>query len=118
MKNYKTIVIAGAATVVAASTLACLYVHRRVIKAVIKGEPIPKAPAWHCWVKNRVGNEEAEEVVETVGTEVEEAPEAEEAETAEVEAATQTVEPEAETAEEPEPASEEAPEAAEDPEAE
>lgn len=30
-----------------------LFVHRRVIKAVMKGEPIPQAPAWHFWVKNR-----------------------------------------------------------------
>ena len=30
-----------------------LYVHRRVIKAVMNGEPIPQAPAWHFWVKNR-----------------------------------------------------------------
>ena len=29
----------------------CLYTHRRVIKAVIKNEPMPKAPEWHFWVK-------------------------------------------------------------------
>ena len=29
----------------------CLYTHRRVIKALIKNEPMPKAPKWHCWVK-------------------------------------------------------------------
>ncbi len=35
----------------------CLYTHRRVIKALVKGEPMPKAPKWHCWVKkeNRRG---------------------------------------------------------------
>ncbi len=27
------------------------YTHRRVIKAFLNGEPMPKAPAWHCWVK-------------------------------------------------------------------
>ena len=26
-------------------------VHFRAIKAWIKGEEIPKAPAWHCWTK-------------------------------------------------------------------
>ena len=29
----------------------CLYTHRRVIKALIKNEPMPNAPKWHCWVK-------------------------------------------------------------------
>jgi hypothetical protein len=29
----------------------CLYTHRRVIKAVVKHEEMPKAPKWHCWVK-------------------------------------------------------------------
>ncbi|MBR3326568.1 MAG: hypothetical protein IKG22_04530 [Atopobiaceae bacterium] len=29
----------------------CLYTHRRVIKAMVKHEPMPKAPSWHCWVK-------------------------------------------------------------------
>ena len=35
----------------------CLFVHRRVIKALITGEPMPKAPNWHCWVpeENRRG---------------------------------------------------------------
>ena len=28
----------------------CLYTHRRVIKALIKHEPMPKAPKWHFWV--------------------------------------------------------------------
>ncbi len=26
-------------------------VHFRAIKACIKGQPLPKAPKWHCWVK-------------------------------------------------------------------
>ena len=26
-------------------------VHFRAIRAWIKGEEIPKAPAWHCWMK-------------------------------------------------------------------
>ena len=29
----------------------CCYTHRRVIRALIKHEPMPKAPKWHCWVK-------------------------------------------------------------------
>ena len=29
----------------------CFYTHRRVIDAWLNGEPMPKAPAWHCWVK-------------------------------------------------------------------
>ncbi len=28
----------------------CCYTHRRVIRALIMGEPMPKAPNWHCWV--------------------------------------------------------------------
>lgn len=33
----------------------CLFTHRRVISALIKHEPMPKAPKWHIWVdpKNR-----------------------------------------------------------------
>ena len=30
-----------------------LYAHRRVIKAWLNDEPIPKAPAWHFWVKEK-----------------------------------------------------------------
>ncbi len=29
----------------------CLFTHRRVIHAWLNGEPMPKAPKWHCWVK-------------------------------------------------------------------
>ena len=32
-------------------TLCCLFAHRRVIKALITQEEMPKAPKWHCWVK-------------------------------------------------------------------
>ena len=37
--------------------LCCLFTHRRVIKALVNHEPMPKAPAWHVWVKkeNRRG---------------------------------------------------------------
>ena len=31
----------------------CLYTHRRVILALIKREPMPPAPKWHFWVRNR-----------------------------------------------------------------
>ena len=37
-------------TVCCALVLCCCYTHRRVIKAAIKGEPMPKAPKWHVWV--------------------------------------------------------------------
>ena len=35
----------------------CSFTHRRVIKALIKHTPMPKAPKWHFWVKkeNRRG---------------------------------------------------------------
>ncbi len=39
-----------AAIAVAAVCVCGLYTHRRVIKALIKGEPMPKAPKWHVWV--------------------------------------------------------------------
>lgn len=29
----------------------CLFTHRRVIRAIIKNEHMPKAPEWHVWVK-------------------------------------------------------------------
>ena len=28
----------------------CLYIHRRVIKALLGMGEMPKAPSWHCWV--------------------------------------------------------------------
>ena len=51
----KTGVIAG--VVVGVLVGCCLYTHRRVIKAVVSGEEMPKAPSWHFWVKeeNRRG---------------------------------------------------------------
>ena len=35
----------------------CCFTHRRVIRALLKHEPMPKAPSWHVWVKkeNRRG---------------------------------------------------------------
>ena len=29
----------------------CAFTHRRVIKALISHEEMPKAPKWHFWVK-------------------------------------------------------------------
>ena len=29
----------------------CVFTHRRVIKALLGKGPMPKAPAWHFWVK-------------------------------------------------------------------
>lgn len=36
--------------IVCAMAVCCCYTHRRVIKALIKGEEMPKAPKWHFWV--------------------------------------------------------------------
>ena len=43
--------------VVCLLVLCCLFTHRRVIQALLKHEPMPKAPKWHFWVskKNRRG---------------------------------------------------------------
>lgn len=41
------------ALIICLLVLCCLYTHRRVIKALIKHEPMPLAPKWHFWVKNR-----------------------------------------------------------------
>lgn len=30
--------------------ICCAVVHRRVIKAYLNGEEMPKAPSWHVWV--------------------------------------------------------------------
>ena len=37
--------------VVCLLVLCCLFTHRRVIRAMINHEPMPKAPKWHSWVK-------------------------------------------------------------------
>ncbi|MBQ9042670.1 MAG: hypothetical protein IJ111_07630 [Eggerthellaceae bacterium] len=29
------------------SAVCCLVVHRNVVKAMIKGEPLPEPPEWH-----------------------------------------------------------------------
>ena len=29
----------------------CAFTHRRVIRALIRHEPMPKAPKWHVWVR-------------------------------------------------------------------
>lgn len=44
------IIIAIAACIL---VVCCLFTHRRVLRAWIKHEPMPKAPKWHFWVKNR-----------------------------------------------------------------
>ena len=30
-----------------------IFAHRRVIKAWLNNEPMPKAPEWHFWVKEK-----------------------------------------------------------------
>ena len=37
--------------IVALLVVCCCSTHRRVIRALIKHEPMPKAPKWHYWVK-------------------------------------------------------------------
>ena len=37
--------------IVAVLVFCCCFTHRRVIRALIKHEPMPKAPRWHVWVK-------------------------------------------------------------------
>lgn len=49
----KSYVFAGVLGGLLAFMCCMLFVHRRVIRAVAKGEPIPQAPAWHFWVANR-----------------------------------------------------------------
>ncbi len=36
---------------VCAALLCCCFTHRRVIRALIQHEPMPKAPKWHVWIK-------------------------------------------------------------------
>ena len=36
--------------IVCALIVCCAFVHRRVIKALINHEEMPKAPKWHVWV--------------------------------------------------------------------
>lgn len=38
-------------SIIAAMAICCCFTHRRVIKALITHQPMPKAPKWHCWVK-------------------------------------------------------------------
>ena len=46
MKTGTIIVI-----IVCVLVVCCLFTHRRVIRALIKHEPMPKAPKWHFWVR-------------------------------------------------------------------
>ena len=38
--------------VICAAVICCMFTHRRVIRAILKHEPMPKAPKWHFWVKS------------------------------------------------------------------
>lgn len=50
--RYKTMKTGTIVTFVACLlVVCCLFTHRRVIRALIQGEPMPKAPNWHVWVK-------------------------------------------------------------------
>ncbi|SEH84083.1 hypothetical protein SAMN02910265_02987 [Ruminococcus flavefaciens] len=35
------------------AVVACCFTHRRVIRALIKHEPMPPAPKWHFWCQNK-----------------------------------------------------------------
>lgn len=37
--------------IIGALVLCCCFTHCRVISALVKGTPMPKAPKWHVWVK-------------------------------------------------------------------
>ena len=50
MKGVSKMKAKVAGAVVCAMVVCCAYTHRRVIKAMITGEEMPKAPKWHCWV--------------------------------------------------------------------
>ncbi|WP_294750548.1 hypothetical protein [uncultured Ruminococcus sp.] len=39
--------------VICAVVACCCFTHRRVIRALIKHEPMPPAPKWHFWCKNK-----------------------------------------------------------------
>ena len=47
LMNAGTIILIVVVVLVAC----CCFTHRRVIKAMINHEPMPKAPKWHSWVK-------------------------------------------------------------------
>ena len=36
--------------IIAILVVCCSFTHRRVIKALITRQPMPKAPKWHCWL--------------------------------------------------------------------
>lgn len=36
--------------ILAVLVVCCCFTHRRVIRALVKHEPMPKAPKWHVWV--------------------------------------------------------------------
>lgn len=39
--------------IAAVLSVCCLFTHRRVIKALLKHEPMPQAPKWHFWLKEK-----------------------------------------------------------------
>ncbi|MBO5994149.1 MAG: hypothetical protein J6Q41_01390 [Firmicutes bacterium] len=54
MKTGTIIAVAAAGAIIACG----LFAHRRVICALINGEEMPKAPAWHVWVPEDMRREE------------------------------------------------------------
>ena len=47
----KSIALITGLIIVLALVVCCLYTHRRVIRALLNHEEMPKAPGWHFWVK-------------------------------------------------------------------
>ena len=45
MKVFANVVLG----VAVGCAVASLVIHRRVVAAAIKGEPLPEPPAWHTW---------------------------------------------------------------------
>lgn len=40
--------------IIVCALVACFVcIHRRVIRALIRHEPMPAAPKWHVWCKDR-----------------------------------------------------------------
>lgn len=46
LKKLKKVLICALITALLGCCMYLVYVHRRVIKAALKGEPMPKCPHW------------------------------------------------------------------------
>lgn len=41
------------AIIIIAALVVCAVIHRRVISALIRRAPMPKAPNWHFWLSKK-----------------------------------------------------------------